>query len=263
MGLAAEVITGKVVNASSTFTALTMATGDSLSIRSFEFSQGAVLENVWAQGATAGLVRVRSPRLADNVQGIRVGYLAATPHPLLPEIVSQRLYPQDVLVAEATGGASETDVVSLMNWYADLPGASARLRSWDEVAPMIVQTLTVETQHTTGGTAGDWGGGLAINANFDLLKANVDYAILGYLTSAAVCSVGYRGPDTGNLRTGGPGTTTRIETRDWFVDLARQTGRPHIPIINAANKGSTTIDLASNATSAAVVVQTILAELRS
>lgn len=261
MGLGAEIITGRVVNPGAAFTAVTPATGDNFTIRNYQFQAAAYLETLWAMEGTAGTVRIRSPRMHDNVQGLRINVPAATPQPLLPYEVEQRLYPQDTLIVEMTGGAAETDVVSLLNWYADVPGVDARLHSWDEIRPRVKNILTVETAHTTAAGLGDYGGGLAVNANFDLLKANTDYAILGYVTSVAVCSVGYRGPDTGNLRIGGPGTTQRIETRDWFVELSRSTGRPYIPVVNSANKAGTTIDLVHTAAATAVTVDTILAEL--
>lgn len=261
MGMAMDLVSGKVVNAGATFTALTFATGDSGSIRNFDRQNPAYIENAWGQEATAGILRIHSPRMHDNVQGIRMGVLAADPRPLILDEVEQMLYPQDVLTIEATGGGAESDAFGIMVYYTDLPGSAARLTTWDEIKPRIRNFLTVETQHTTGATAGDYGGQLAINANFDLLKANVDYAILGYEVSAACTSVAYRGPDTGNLRCGGPGTTQKDETRNWFVRNSRNSGRPMIPVINAANKGSTLVDLVSTVTSTANVVQTILAEL--
>lgn len=261
MGKAFEVISGKVVNPSTTFTTWTMATGDSNAVRNYVPPNNAWLEDMWTQQATAGILDVRSPRMHDNVWNIRIGSLAATPQPLMPSELQQMLYPQDQIIIQQTGGGSETDCGSLLVYYDDLPGAAARLFLWDEIRPKIKNFLTVETQHTTGSTAGDYGGALAINANFDLLKANEDYAILGYVVSAAVCTVGWRSPDFGNLRVGGPGTIQRLETRDWFVEMAKRDGRAWIPVFNAANKGSTYVDLLSTATGAAVVVQTILAEL--
>lgn len=261
MGRAFEILSGKVVNPSTTFTTWTMATGDSNAVRNFNPGTSAYLENMWAQSATAGRLDVRSPRMHDNVWNIRLGVLAADPSPLVPEEMQQILYPQDQLIIQQTGGGSETDCGSLLVYYDDLPGAQGRFYTWEAIFPNIKNYLTVETQQTTGSTAGDYGGSVPINNNFDLLKANEDYAILGYDVSAAVCSVGWRGPDFGNLRIGGPGTTTRIETRRWFVKMARADGRSWIPVFNAANKGSTFVDLLSTATGASVVVTTHLAEL--
>lgn len=263
MGKAFEIISGKVVNPSTTFTSWTMATGDSATVKAYAPGSVAYLEEAWAQSATAGRLDVRSPRMHDNVWNIRLGVQAASPVPLLAEETQQMLYPQDQLIIQQTGGGSETDCGSLLMYYDDLPGTNARLATWEQVFPNVKNYLTVETQHTTGGTAGDYGGALAINANFDLLKANEDYAILGYLVSAAVCSVGWRGPDFGNLRVGGPGSLVVNETRRWFVKMARADSRPWIPVFNAANKGATFVDILATQTSSAVVVQTLLAELGS
>jgi len=263
MGVGMEIISGRVTNPGATITALTPNTGDSFSVKSFPFDAGAWLENVWALSATAGIVRIRSPRLHDNVQGIRSRVLAATNRALLPDAIAQRLYPQDTLIFEQSGGGAETDSASFLVWYANLPGVDARLAQWSEIAPRIQNIVNVETNHTTGATLGDYSGGLALNANFDLLEANVDYAILGYETDVQVTSVGWRGPDTGNLRVGGPGTAERLETRDWFQQASILSGRPHIPIINAANRAATTIDLVHNTNAVAVNVTTILAQLSS
>jgi hypothetical protein len=238
-----------------------MATGDSSTVRSFEFSAGAFLEDAWAQSATAGVLRVRSGRLHDNLQGIRLGVLAATPAPMIADVLSQKLYPQDTLTIDQTGGGAETDAGALLIVYNDLPGVDANLKSWAEVQSLIVNLVSIETQHTTGSTAGDYGGAAAINSFEQTLKANTNYAVLGYTVSAAVCTVGYRGSDFGNLRIGAPGTTTRQETRDWFVRKSQERGEPWIPVFNSANQGNVFVDLASTATGATVNVHTMLAQL--
>ena len=257
-----EILTGRVVNPGAVITPVTLATGDSLAVRSFPMTNIAYLDNFWALGTTPGVMRVRSPRIHDNVQGIRAGYTTLAPQPALPVPIFQPLYPQDVLIAEMSGGAAETDIMSMLVYYRDLPGVNARLYRWEELKGRVANILTVETQHTTGATIGDYGGALAINANFDLLQANVDYAILGYDTSVSVQAVGYRGPDFGNLRVGGPGTTQRLETRDWFMELDLWHDDPYIPVINAANKGSTFVDVVHNAAAVSVTVQTVLAQLK-
>lgn len=261
MGRALEIISGKATNPSTTFTALTMATGDSATVRNFQDSDMAFMEDMWAQGATAGAVRVTSPRLHDNLQGIRLGYAAATPQPLTPPDLKQRLRPQDNLTLQITGGGGEVDVASFLNVYNNLPGVDANLQTWEQVKPQIRNIAGVQTDHTIGATAGDYSGQQTIVSLYDTLKANEHYAILGYLVSAAVCSIGFRSPDFGNLRVGGPGTIQRLETRSWFKDLALRNGEPFIPVFNAANKFSTFVDLFSTATAGAVSVWTILAEL--
>lgn len=255
-----QVVSGRVTNPGTTITALTVNTGDSFTVRSFPFGAGAYLEEAWVDTDTLGLIRIRSPRLHDPSQGIRLQVPVAN-RPLLPRPLEQRLYPQDVLTVECTGDAVGTVLGAFLVYYEDLPGIQARLASWEEVMPRIVNVMGAEQNLTTGATAGDYGGSQAINADFDLFKRNIDYALLGYLTDTAVGLVGITGPETGNLRVGGPGGLMPETTSEWFIHLSRLTGRPHIPIINAANVGNTTVDLAVEETATAVDVTLIFAEL--
>jgi len=261
MGKAMEVITGFATNPSTTVTAVTMATGDSNNVRNFNSPAGAHLMGIWALGATAGITRVRSPRLHDNVQGIRESHIAAHSEAVLFEDATQYLYAQDTLTIEITGGGSETDSVSLLNYYDDLPGTAARLYTFPEIKPRIRNIMSTEVDLTTGSTLGSYGGAVPINNTFDQFKANTDYAILGYLSSVEVLTVGIRGSDFGNLRVGGPGTINRLETRRWFVNLSNAFQMPCIPVFNAANKSNTLVDLVSNASGTSVVVDVICAEL--
>jgi hypothetical protein len=121
--------------------------------------------------------------------------------------------------------------------------------------------MGTEVDITTGGTSGDYGGAVAINNTFDQFKANIDYAILGYVTDTAMLSVGVRSPDFGNLRVGGPGTNNKIDTRNWFTNLNLKTGLPTIPVFNAANKSGTLVDVVHNTTSTGVVVTFLCAQL--
>ena len=260
MGKAFQIIGGRVTNAGATITALTANTGDSFTVRSFPMESYAWLENIWAQEATTGVVRVRSPRLHDAVQGIRLR-VSASGRFLLPRPAEQRLYAQDVLTFELSGGGAETDAAFIAVYYEDLPGVDARLATWDEIAPRIVNVAGVEQAITTGGTASDWGGSQAINADFDQFKRNVDYALLGYTSDIALGAIGVTGPDTGNLRVGGPGALNPEFSSEWFVHLSRLQGRGHIPIINGANCGATTFDVSHTATATAANVTLILAEL--
>jgi hypothetical protein len=261
MGLASEVIIGRALNPGAALTALTPGTGDTFAVRSFPSESRAYIEGIWAQGATAGVVRVRSPRLHDNVQGIRFRTVAAVTRDFFGDQDAQPLYPQDVLIFEGSGGGAETDCFALWMYYNDLPGTDARLAQWAAIQPRIRNILTQEIAVAGPVTAGDWSAGNALNATFDLLKANVDYAVLGYQTDTACLAVGFRGPDTGNLRIGGPGTTESIETRDWFVSGSREGGLAYIPVINAANKGATLVSVANSTAAGTFNVDLILAEL--
>jgi hypothetical protein len=261
MGVAFELISGRVSNPGSTFTALTANTGDSFSVRSYQASTPAYLESVYAHEATIGVLRVRSPRMHDNVQGLRIRVPSTVSRALTPRYARQMLYPQDSLTVEMTGGGAETDVGVLQMYYSDLPGIAARLALWPQIQSRIVNLLSAEVAVTGAATTGDWSAGTALNATFDLLKANVDYAVLGYETDTAVAAIAIKGPDTGNLKVGGPGTTEALETRGWFIRESNDLGTPHIPVINAANKGSTLVHQVSASASATINVSLILAEL--
>lgn len=242
MGAAWEILNGTVTNAGATITAVTMASGDSLAVRNFPDNATAYLENVWALGASAGVVRVRSPRLHDNVQGVRFRSVAAANRLLMGEQARQTLYAQDTLILEQSGGAAESDGCSLLIRYTDVGGVQARLIDSGQLFARARNLLNIEVATPAPGAIGSYSAATAINASFDLTKANTDYAIVGYETDTQVLSVGIKGVDTGNLRVGGPGTTERIETRDLFWRLSDQTGMPMMPVINAANKGATFVD---------------------
>lgn len=263
MGAMLEVVTGFVASAGGNFVACTPATGDSFSVRNFTPPDAAYLIDEWALGATAGISRVRSPRLHDNVQGIRTKFLAATPQPLLPDYTQQILYPQDALILEINDAGAETDIMTILNYYTNLPGSNARLFDWPTIDARVRNILTNEVSPISGASLGTYGASVAINSSFDLLKANTDYAILGYLTDTSICTLGIRGPDTSNFRVGGPGTSTRFETRDWFVRLSNKNKLPLIPVFNSANKAGTLIDVVHNANAVTTVVDLVLAELAS
>lgn len=261
MGQAMEIVSGSVTNPGAALTAVTMNSGDSLAVRSFDATHMARLDNVWALGATAGVLRLRSPRLHDNLQNLRFQYAAADPRPLIPDWIYQRLYPMDQLIVEQSGGAAEVDIFSAMLYYEAIDGFNQRLARWTEISHRVEQYLTNEVQLTTAATAGLYSNAAALNSTFDTLQAGRDYAILGYNVSNQVGTVTIRGADTSNLRVGGPGHLQRDETRDWFLrnDLLHEP--PFIPIINASNKASTFVEVTSNATGATVSVDLILALL--
>lgn len=263
MGLAMEVINGFATNPGATFTAVTNSTGDSTAVRSHPESAPAYLLDAWGLGATAGQLRVRSPRMHDNVNGITVNVPAASPQSLFSEWVRQLLYSQDTLTVERTGGGGEVDTTAILAYYTDLPGTSARLHRWPEISQRIRHILSVPVSVTSSATDGQYSSSVAINATADQFKANQDYALLGYLNPGSFSSVGVRGPDFGNLRVGGPGSTSPIETRDWFIRISEDNGLPCIPVFNAANKASTLVDVTDVGGAATVTVTFFMALLNT
>lgn len=264
MGKGMQIVSGFVTAPSTTYTAWTLASGDTLSVRNAPESAPIHLLNMWADNQAAGFLRVRSALLHDNVIGMTAGILASEVLPLMPMSKGQTLKPQDLLTVEQTGSATASDIESgsLLVYYEDLPGAEARLARYQDIVGRIESYMYV-TNTLSSGTAGGYSGEEAINAEVDQWKANRDYALLGYLNGAECCSIGWRGPDTSNLRVGGPGTETfRTLTANWFVELSMATGLATIPIINAANKAATLIDCTQDENGADPIVTSIFALLR-
>lgn len=263
MGLGLEVVDTFVTNpGTTTLVATAPYPGDTLGVRSFNPPSRAWALDSWAAGAALNAFRIRSPRLHDNVQGLRFRSPAATPpRGTLTDWMRQQLYSQDVLITEMNGGAAETDGMSVLNFYEDIGGIDANLATWEAIAPRIVNLFTQEVAVGSGAGVGTRIAGVALNATFDLMQANTNYALLGYEVDANGQSIGIRGPDTGNLRIGGPMTTEKIETRDWFQRLSIMHGIPLIPIIQSANKSGTLVDTTQVVAGVAANVSLIMAQL--
>jgi len=247
MGRALEVVAGFATNPSTTFTALTASTGQSFTVRGTDITKGTWLMASWAFNATAGELRIRSPRLHDFFSGIRNRVTAAFVGPLYldPTAASyaQRLYAQDALTVELTGGAAEIDTASLLIGYEDLGGVAGRFIDNPTLQKIGLNVVTVEVTVTAVAT-GNFGGAVAVNSSIDNLIANTDYAILGGFTDTRCDSVGVTGVDFGNLRVGFPGEPSlRSLTGNWFAKLSQAFSGAWIPVFNSANKTQTTVDV--------------------
>ena len=266
MGAAIEVITMSMPasTATTSLQPVTLSSGDSLTIRNSPLDKKVLLLQVWADLVNAGLLRIRSPNLHDNVQGLRFQLPASEVDPLLPMGHPQVLIPQDTLIVEGDNSTSTANIESyaMMIYYENLLGIDARFMMPEQVKARTRQIVTVTNSLATG-TAGGYSGQEAINADFDLLKANVDYALLGYHVNTECLGVFWRGAETGNLRVGGPGNDTdKFLTRNWFVDMSREYGIPMIPVFNSANRAGILLDAVQDEGGVDVIVNSILAELR-
>ena len=263
MGAGLETVLGTVTAPGATLTALAVATDQTFTIRNTPPNVDIRLIAMWANNNVAGVFRIRSPRLHDNVHGIRQQVLAAAPHPMIPPRPLQKLYAQDALILELSGSAVAGNIETgfFMAYYQDIPGLAARFI--DPVALMARGVNLVGNEvDLAPGVGGGWTGGKALNATFDNLKANTDYAVLGATLSAATGAIGIVGPDTGNLRVGIPGVLTDpVMTQEWFVRISRLSGIPLIPVINSANKAGTLLTAAATQAGTAVNVSLTLCEL--
>jgi hypothetical protein len=246
-----------------TLAAGTVFTGDSFQIKNTRGGSPAYLIQAWSDHQVAGIVRVRSPKFHDNVDGLRWRALIGVLDPQIPLGAPQQLFSQDTLTGELSGSAVAGDIESvlMMIYYPDLDGSNARLQTWDYVRGKMRNLVGQRIAMTIGSTAG-YNGARAINADTDLLKANTDYALLGATTDVETAAITIRGADTSNFRVAIPGETSLVHhTNYWFKRLAMATGFPLIPIINSANKGGTQVEVVGDENGGTANVTLWLAEL--
>src|SRR5258708_15831174 len=200
---AMRLLTGLVTASSTTFTAATMASGDSLTIGNTDLNNPIYLLNVWGDHQTAGYIRIRSPKLHDINQGIRLFDVASEVQPLFPWGLKETMFPQDTLELNITGSATSGDIETacMLIYYQNLPGHNAQLFRWSEIMNRIAHFFTVENTLALG-TAGGYSGEERIIDEFDFGKANTNYALLGYQVSVECAAIGYRGSDLGGFRVG-------------------------------------------------------------
>ena len=249
-----------VANPSTTYTATAAAPGDSLTVPYFTPGSAARLEQIIRGGATAGAVRIISPRLHDNVTGLtfltdKVGTVFE-----LPRDVGQPLYAVDTWVIQMTGATNETEVAVTKMYFDDLPGAAARLVMYEDIKNSIVNLKTVEVDTTASATIGNWKD-TAQNATEDQLKADTNYAVLGMSTDTQITAMAIKGPDTANYRIGIAGADDTFNPNDGFIRESERHGRPHIPVINSNNRANTYVSTVDKAASTTAKVQLILAQL--
>lgn len=259
-----ELVAAQGTAISATISALAAVAGDSLQIRNTGTPNPARLLQMWADVQVAGTARIRSPRMHDNVQGIRFDTIVSDPTPFWPRGLSQPVYPNESLAVELAGSAVAGDIeyICMLLYYADLPGAAFQGISAQDLKTRMVNFFTVENTLATP-TSGGWGGGEAINAEFDQWKAGSKYALVGYKVDTECAAVAWRGAETGNVRVGGPGIETDpILTQRWFIDLAEEYGLPLIPTFTAENKSGILIDCLQDENGADVTVTSIFAELK-
>lgn len=267
-GAGLEVVSGFVTAPGATLTAWTVATGNSLQIRSANFNKPVWLLGAWAFNQVAGVMRVRSPRLHDFVQGIRMRISATNAEPLYPDSAPmgfrQALIPQDVLTVEHSGSgvAGQIETGSLLVYYEDLPGIAGRFIDNDMLEKAGVNIIGQELSITTG-VAGGYSGQVAINVTNDNFKANTDYALLGGMVDVRAGTIRVQGVDTGNLGVGFPAEPTqRHTTSNWFQRLTIAMRRPLIPVFNSANKTAILVDATGNQAAITTVVTLFMVELK-
>jgi hypothetical protein len=263
MGAALEILTGFIANLA-VLTNATMNGSDTLTIRYCDPTKKIWLLNVGMLTETlAGIMEIRSPKLHDNVHGLRLRVPPALANPLLTEGYPQRLYPQDTLAWQLAGTATAGAIQPawMLIYYEDLQGIAARLIDSATLKARGVELFTQENV-LTGSATGAYSASAALNATFDLMKPNTDYALMGYLVDKNASSLHLKGADTGNLRVGGPGTVNLSHlTAEWFWRLSDYFGIPMIPVFNSAAKAGISADLVTDHNAGTYNVSWIFMEL--
>ncbi len=261
MGRAIETVMASAVNpgAGGAVGVFTLS-GDTGQVRSFDAPAKATLLNLIRMGTTAGFAGVRSPLLHDAVTGIRFTPAESPSVYALPGWIGQDLTSQDTLTFDISGGAAETDLELATIYYDNVGGATARLFSPSDIQGNVENVKPQRVAVTSSATAGTWVDTL-LGTTENLLHANTDYAIVGYAASVNLAAVGIKGIETGNLRVCGPGSTQEYPTTDYFWQMSVRTGKPCIPVINAANIGGLFVPCAAATASVASTVELYLAEL--
>src|SRR5258706_5977683 len=176
----------KVAITGTNFEAVSPISGDSATF--FNVPQGslAYLAELWAtDNLNACEVSVTASRFHDQTYRIRASITScagtATINPAVcisPIRLDQPIYPSDVLSVQVKGTASDDVIITMLIYYHDLPGISARLATYEYVKAHTKNLVGINTTLPPGdGVAGR---GVALNASDNRLHANTDYALLGY-----------------------------------------------------------------------------------
>jgi hypothetical protein len=221
------------------FIAATPFTGSIANIRNFAPTDQAQLLEFGRKGATVGTGRIRSALFHDDVQGLRFRSLAADPTSHVPHWQPNLLYSQDSPLIDGDGTNAEVEAYVASIYYSNLPGGNARLHSPADVLPLV--DLLLGQQVTITAVVPPGFATALITSLYNTLKANRDYAVLGWQSDVALAGIGIQGADTSNFIAGGTCEADIFKTRDKFVRMSYEYNLPLIPVINAANAPSTNL----------------------
>lgn len=264
-GAVLEVLTGGVTAVGATVTAVTAATGDSFFIRQLKQGTRAFILNASAFTQATGVLQYRSVRLHDFTRNYRARHVAAQPFYITPNSAVE-VKSQDFITFELSGSAvaGDIDLGTLYLYSEDIEGIRQRLITVQQLQKFSVpnRLCTVEVQIVSIANATIEYEEVVLTQGSNLLHANTDYAVLGFLSDQNASVITLRGTDTGNVRVGLPGHSTNKDVnRTGFVDFSKESGRGMIPVINSANQGNTFVGIVANENATTYNVTVILQEL--
>jgi hypothetical protein len=230
--------------------ALAPGTGDSATFFNVPQGSQAYLGEVWGiDNASPCDISLVASRFHDQQSGVVYkipdgATLAPAERPTLCSSpgIDQPIFPSDVLTVQVDGTAADDVNVTLVIYYADIPGINARLASYGAIMAGAGNQVGIRSTLTAG--TGNWGSSVALNASDNRLHANRDYAVLGFTAEAPLAAVGIQGVDLGNLRAGGPVLADGGHDGSLFLDFARAYNAALVPVINSNNAGATLLQAA-------------------
>ena len=256
-------IAGSLAATAAVPTQVVMFGNDSRVVRSFSSGKKAYLLAINAVGhTTTGPISIKSPKFHDNVNGIYFPTINGTDLPLPMEFL-QPLYSQDNLdiLFVDTLGAGDWDNVALEIYYEEQLGNMGNYIMPDALKGKVANIVTVEMSHAVVGALG-YQAGHNITLVTDLLKANTNYALLGYQTRGDQFCAGFMGPCTGNMRIMLPSIgMDQNEEANYFIRQSQRSGLPCIPVMNSADRYATFVDYLESVGGTADGVDLIFAEL--
>lgn len=241
-------------------TTVTAGADSSFTVRNASLTSGIQLMDAWRDSAHVGRVQITSPKLVPVSNGIRLQTPSGLADFLLPGPPFQALTPQDTLTVQDDGTAADVDAVCIQTWYDDLASAGMVLKMPGDISGQTDFVFGWPVAATSSSTAGDQNS-TVITTTVDSSTANRWYAVLGILTDVEVTALGIKGISTSQLFCGGPGDANPTRMRNYFADLSMRSGKPCVPLFNAADKANTNIALIDQAASTAINATLILAQL--
>lgn len=254
------------------FEALAAADGDSLSIRDYgEGAEVTLLEAWGANNVSKCDFDIRSPLLHDNTRGLRFAHMFnptqsgadGNPNLYLPGEYTQKYWRTDTLTVEVNGTAADDVTFAQLLYYEGASTPQAQLMTYEEVEALRVNTVGIRVSPAPPAATSTYGTAEAINTDDDRLKANKRYALLGLTTDLPFTCLALNGPDTANFRVAIPGYRDENVTAGWFMDIARRTRKPCVPVIHSNNRGNTFTRIADVGGGTAPLVCLLFAELSS
>lgn len=258
-----ELIAGQTTAAGSTLTALSFSGFDNNSNTIRSIKEGNVyLVKAGVYSQADGNYRIRSPRMANDVQGLRFRHTSGLNIPLTVRGFKERVFQQDSPSMELSGSGTAGDIEIAWNLFLYEGIGGARYATPEFVKKYTKARTTAEATIATG-TAGGYSGSVALSSFTQNMKANTLYALTGYsVAGASAGAIRIKGPDTGNYGLGGPADVNRKDiTEGFFIDLSNDLGVGLVPVIDGSNLGVTFVDAAQNENGADPVVTLYFSEL--